>query len=86
MAIIFKDLKIFFSLTAWPIKAIFYVEPPLEGEKKVYINGLDHMTKMDAMPIYRKNLQKSSPTELKSYDHETWHGALCTQAIQSLYK
>ena len=53
--------KIFSSETAWPIKAKFYVEPPLEGGTKVYINGPGHMTKMAAMPIYGKNLEKSSP-------------------------
>ena len=41
-----------FSETAWPIKAKFYVEPPWEGETKVYINGPGHMTKMAAMSIY----------------------------------
>ena len=50
-----------FSETAWPIKAKFYVEPPWEGETKVCINGPGHMTKMAAMPIYGKNLKKSSP-------------------------
>ena len=46
----------FFSLeTAWPIEAKFYVEPPLDGGTKVWSNGLGHMTKMAAMPIYGKN-------------------------------
>ena len=49
-------LNIFSSETALPIKAKFYVEPPWEGGTKVYINGLGHMTKMAAMPIYGKNL------------------------------
>ena len=48
------------SETAWPIKAKFYVEPPWEGGTKFYINGPGHMTKMAAMPIYDKNLKKSS--------------------------
>ena len=39
------------------------MEPPWEGGKKVYINGLGHMTKMAAMPIYGKNLKKSSSLE-----------------------
>ena len=52
-----------FSETAWPIKAKFYVEPPLEVGKKAYINGTGHITKMVAMLIYGKNFQKSS-TEL----------------------
>ena len=49
-------LNIFSSETTLPIKAKFYVEPPLEGGTKVYINGPGHMTKMAAMPIYGKNL------------------------------
>ena len=49
-------LNILFSETPWPIKAKSYVEPPLEGGKKVYINGQGHMTKMAATPIYGKNL------------------------------
>ena len=59
---IFKDLLLS-SETAWPIKAKFYVEPPWEGGTKVYINGPGHMTKMAAMPIYGKNLKKSSSPE-----------------------
>ena len=55
--------NVFFSETAWPIKAKFYVEPPWEGGKKVYINCPGHMTKMAAMPIYGKNLKKSSSPE-----------------------
>ena len=49
--------KIFFSETAWPIKAKFNVEPPCEGGTKVYINGPGHMTKMAATPIYGKTLK-----------------------------
>ena len=56
-------LNIFSSETALPIKAKFYVEPPWEGGTKVYINGPGHMTKMAAMPIYGKNLLKSSSPE-----------------------
>ena len=44
--------NIFFSETAWPIKATFYVEPPWEGGTKVYINDPGHMTKMAATLIY----------------------------------
>ena len=56
-------LNVFSSETAWPIKVKFYVEPPCEGGTKVYINGPGHMTKMAAMPIYGKNLKKSSSLE-----------------------
>ena len=59
----FTISNIFSSETAWPIKAKFYVEPPWVGGTKVYINGPGHMTKMAAMPIYGKNLKKSSPPE-----------------------
>ena len=55
--------NVFSSETAWLIKAKFYVEPPWEGGTKVCINGSGHMTKMAAMPIYGKNLKKSSPPE-----------------------
>ena len=55
--------KIFSSETAWPIKAKFNVEPPWEGGTKFYLNGPGHMTKMAAMPIYGKNLKKSSSPE-----------------------
>ena len=54
-----QSLNIFSSETALPIKAKFYVEPPWEGGTKVCINGPGHMT----MPIYGKNLQKSSSPE-----------------------
>ena len=59
----FTFSNIFSSETAWPIKAKFYVEPPWEGGTKVCINGPGHMTKMAAMPIYGKNLKKSSSPE-----------------------
>ena len=52
--------NVFSSETAWPIKAKFYVELPREGGTKVFINGLGHMTKMATMPLYGKNLKKSS--------------------------
>ena len=48
--------NVFFSETAWPIKAKFYVEAPWKGGTKVCINSPGHMTKMAAMPIYDKNL------------------------------
>ena len=37
------------------IKAKLHVEHPLERGTKFYINGLGHITKMAAMPIYGKN-------------------------------
>ena len=40
-----------------------FIEPPWEGGTKVCINGPGHTTKMAAMPIYGKNLKKSSSPE-----------------------
>ena len=50
--------NIFFSETACPIKAKFYVEPPWVGGTKVCLRHLGHMTKMAATPIYGKNPSK----------------------------
>ena len=50
--------NIFFSETAWPIKAKFYVEPPLVGGTKVLSRHPGHMTKMATTPIYGKNPSK----------------------------
>ena len=58
----------FFSLeTSRPIGAKFHVQPPWDRWMKVYsTNGLCYLTSMAAMPIYGKNLQKSSSLEPKS--------------------
>ena len=78
--------------TSSPLKPLgqskpkFYVEPPWEGGKKVYINGPCHMTKMAAMPIYGKNLKHLLLQNQMPYDLETWHVASVTQVLQSLYK
>ena len=48
--------KIFFSETALPIKAKFYVEPPWVGGTIFCSRHLGHMTKMAATPIYGNNL------------------------------
>ena len=50
--------NIFFSETAWPIKAKFYVEPPWVGGTKFCSRHLGHMTKMATTPIYGKNPSK----------------------------
>ena len=52
--------NIFASETTGPIEAKFHVEPPWDGGMKVCSNGSGNMTKMAAMPIYDKNLNKSS--------------------------
>ena len=50
--------KIFFSETAGPIKAKFYVEPSWVGGTIFCSRHLGHMTKMAATPIYGKNPSK----------------------------
>ena len=52
-----------FSETTGPISIEFHMQSPDNGGKKVYIFGPGHMTKMVAMPIYRKKLKKSSSPE-----------------------
>ena len=54
---------IFFSETAWPVKAKLYVEHCWERGMKVNINGSGHVTKMAAMAINSKNLYKSYSSE-----------------------
>ena len=43
------------------------------------------MTKMAVMPVYVKTLKDLLLRNQKSYDLETWHLALGSQALQSLY-
>ena len=49
--------------TTGPIEAKFHMEPPWDGGTKVCSNGPGYMTKLAAMPIYGKNLKKSSSPE-----------------------
>ena len=50
----------FSSETTGPIATKFHIQPPGPLGKKSCSNGLGHMTNMAAMPIYGKNLKKSS--------------------------
>ena len=58
-------LNIFFPETTGPIETKFHMEPPWDRETKVYSNGPGHMTKLAHIPIYGKNLKKSSSPEPK---------------------
>ena len=84
----------FFSLeTTRPVEAKFHVKPPWDGETKDCSNGQGHMTNMASMPIYGKNLKKSSSLEPKNLllwnqktnDLETWYAALGTWVLPSLF-
>ena len=59
--------NIFSSETTEPISVKFLVEPPWDRGTKVCSNGPGHITKMAAMPIYGKNLKKSSSLEPKGW-------------------
>ena len=50
----------FISETTGPIATKFHIQPPRPSGKKNCSNGLGHMTNMATMPIYGKNLKKSS--------------------------
>ena len=50
--------NIFFSETACPIKAKFYVDPPSERGTKICSRHLGHIAKMAATPKYGKNPSK----------------------------
>ena len=67
-----------------PIEAKFHVKPPLDGGTKVYSNGTGQMTKMAAMPIYGKNLKKSSSAEPKADDLENWYAASAARLLPIL--
>ena len=54
-------LNIFSSETTGLIEVKFHMEPPWDGGTKVCSNAAGHMAKMATMPIYGKNLEKSSP-------------------------
>ena len=51
--------------TARPIEAKLYMEPPWDGGMEVSTNGICHMSKMAAMPIYVKNIYKPFSLEPK---------------------
>ena len=63
----FNIFKFLFLRNYLAYEARFYVEPPWDGWTKVWSNGLGHMTKMATMPIYDKNLNKSSTLEPKGW-------------------
>ena len=56
--------KIFYTESNGSILFKFHMQPSSKGGKKVYIFGPGHMTKMAIMPVYGKNLKKSSPEPL----------------------
>ena len=77
----------FFSLeTSEPIKAKFHMQPPWDRGMKMYSHDLCYMASMAAMPIYGKNLKKSSSLEQKTNDLESLYAALDTRVLPNLFK
>ena len=64
-----------------PIEAKFHMESPWDGGTKVYSNGPGHMTKMETMPIYGKNLLLQNQ---KADDLETWY-ATSSALLEAVY-
>ena len=62
------------------------MQPPGPLGKKSCSNGLAHMTKMAAMPIYGKNLKNLSIQNQQTDDLETWYVALCMRVLPRLFK
>ena len=56
-------LKLVFLKNSWAIWNQNSYESLREKKKKIYTNELGHMTNMAALPIYGKNLKKSSSPE-----------------------
>ena len=52
-----------FSETAGPISVKFHIQHPGSGRLKICLNGPGLMAKVATMPIYGKNLKKSSSPE-----------------------
>ena len=79
--------NIFFSETACPIKAKFYVEPSWVGGTKFCLRHQGHVTKMATTPIYgKKNFKNLLLQNQRSDFHENWYVALGTPAHHKLCK
>ena len=58
-------MNIFYSETAWPIKAKKHVEAPRDRGMKVCITCPRHMAKMSTLQIYGKSLLKSPEPDVQ---------------------
>ena len=64
-------LNDFSSETIGPIVTKFHIQPRENLGKKSYSNGLGHMIKVAAIPIYGKNRKNILLQNLWTDDHET---------------
>ena len=78
--------NIFFSKTAWRIKAKFYAEPPWVGGTN-FVRGIwVTWPRWPPTPYTVKTLKNLLLQNQKSYDLETWRVASGIPALQTLYK
>ena len=61
----FNICKLLFLRNHLDDEAKFHVAHPWDGGTKICSNGPGHMTRMVTMPIYGKNIKKSSSLEPK---------------------
>ena len=61
------------------------MESPRDGGTEVYQNGPGHMTKMAPMPIYGKNIKKSSPEPKGWWPWKLVYRIGCSSTPQPLY-
>ena len=61
----FQTQNLFFSKTVGRVETKIHMKTLGRTGMKIYTNELGHMTDMAAMPIYGKNLKKSSSQESK---------------------
>ena len=62
------------------------MESPWDGGTKVCSNGLGHMTKMAAMPIYGKTLKNLLLRNQEADDLDTWYAASGARVLSNLFK
>ena len=62
------------------------MEPPWYRGTKVCSTGPGYMTKMDAIPIYGKNLKNLLLRNQKTDDLETWYAVSSVRVLLCLFK
>ena len=78
--------RLYPSETIGPTKVKFHVELLWDGGTQVCSNGLSHMIKMAAMPIYGKNLKNLLLWNQKVNDLENRYASSSAQVLPSLLK
>ena len=77
----FQSLNLFFSKTVGQFGTKVHMKAWGRIRMKIYTNELGHMTNMATMPIYGKNLKKSSSPE--SIDQWPWN-LVCSIVYESI--